>query len=368
MKVLLTSTSFPQHEQDWQGRFIYDMAAALGRMNDVDLCLWSPPGFLPSNVTNVCTSKDSEWLIELARSGGIANILRNKKLLALIQVPELLWMLRKAYFRNVDVDVIHVNWLQNALPLWGTKIPALITVLGSDFGLLKLPGMRALLRSVIKQRKCILAPNASWMQPDLETWFGDVAEVRTIPFGVNQSWFDVARHLEPIPQWLVISRITRNKIGPLFEWGEGLFGEERKLHLFGPMQEEMSLPSWVGYHGPTHPSELLKNWFPRATGLLTLSQHDEGRPQVMLEAMAAGLPIIASALPAHRDFLGHKETGWLTDSSFNLRSGLMFLEEAEQNRKIGEAAKAWVKMQIGTWDDCAGRYWDAYQTLLRPEK
>lgn len=37
MRVLLTATSYPADALAWQGRFIADMAAALGRRNDVEV-------------------------------------------------------------------------------------------------------------------------------------------------------------------------------------------------------------------------------------------------------------------------------------------------------------------------------------------
>jgi glycosyltransferase involved in cell wall biosynthesis len=298
LNILMSSTSYPETPQDWRGRFIASQAAALARRGDISLSLWAPPGVLPAGVDAATTPADMLWLGRLAQQGGIAHLLRTRKALAAKTIVALLARLRHAY-RHQPADVVHVNWLQNALPLWGTTTPALITVLGSDFGLLRLPGMKTLLRAVLRQRRAILAPNADWMRPGLEQAFGDLAEVRPIAFGVDDPWFELVRHPPEnnTRQWLVVTRLTRNKIGDLFTWGEGVFGGARQLHLFGPMQEALELPSWVRYHGPTHPADLLKNWFPRACGLITLSRHDEGRPQVMLEAMAAGLPVLASDLP-----------------------------------------------------------------------
>ncbi|MBI5627061.1 MAG: glycosyltransferase family 4 protein [Nitrosomonadales bacterium] len=360
----MSSTSYPENTQDWRGRFIANLAAALARREDIALSLWAPPGELPDNVVAAATPDDVRWLRRLSQKGGIAHLLRNRRIFTVAIVVQLLARLGRAY-RHQPADVCHVNWLQNALPLWGTHTPALITVLGSDFGLLRLPGMKALVRAVLRQRRVILAPNAEWMRPELERMFGDLAEIRPIAFGVDDPWFAVVRRPpEQVWHWLVITRLTRNKIGNLFEWGEGLFGKDRQLHLFGPMQEKIELPHWAQYHGSTYPEELLNTWFPQACGLITLSRHDEGRPQGMLEAMAAGLPVIASNLSAHRDIICHRQTGWLVDSVNELREALAILEMPSQNQETGKAARNWVKANIGTWDDCAGRYASAYQRLL----
>jgi glycosyltransferase involved in cell wall biosynthesis len=364
LRVFMSSTSYPENPQDWRGRFIANLATALARRDDVTLSLWAPPGELPVDVTAVSTPSDSLWLGRLSQQGGIAHLLRTRRLLAVGTIAGLMIRLRRAYRRH-PADVAHVNWLQNALPLWGSTTPALITVLGTDFGLLRLPGMKTLLRAVLRQRPVILAPNAEWMQPALQQAFGDLAEIRPIAFGVDDPWFELVRRPPqgPTRHWLAVTRLTKNKIGDLFNWGDGLFGQDRQLHLFGPMQEQLDLPAWVQYHGPTHPADLLQRWFPMACGLITLSRHDEGRPQVMLEAMAAGLPVLASDLAAHRDIVQHRLTGWLAGSSQELCQGLAWLDDPVNNRQAGQAARRWVKDSIGTWADCAGRYAAAYETL-----
>lgn len=362
----MTSTSYPQDAQDWRGRFIISMAAALARREELSLALWAPPGQLPSRTIAATTPEDQAWLTRLSQQGGIAHLLRNRRASVAGTIVSLLVRLGRIY-RHQAADVIHVNWLQNALPLWGTKTPALVTVLGSDFGLLRLPGMKSMLRAMLGQRRAILAPNAHWMHPTLKEAFGDCAEIRTIPFGVDDPWFDVIRRppTDKKRHWLAITRLTKNKIGDLFGWGHGLFDEQRQLHLFGPMQEPMDIPPWVNYHGATHPEALLQTWFPQACGLITLSRHDEGRPQVMLEAMAAGIPVLASDINAHRDMLQQRSTGWLAASRTEFSEGLDWLEDPEHNLRSGTAARDWVKANVGTWNDCAARYATAYHDLLR---
>lgn len=361
----MSSTSYPQSPQDWRGRFIANMAAAVARQDGVALALWAPPGELPANVSDASTPADAVWLQQLAEEGGMAHLLRSHKMKAMTAASHLLLRLGRVY-RQQRPDVVHANWLQNALPLWGTHTPALITVLGTDFALLRLPGMRLALRAVLKQRRAILAPNAAWMCPALAQAFGDVAEVRAIPFGVDDAWLNLARAPAPdgVQRWLAITRLTAPKLGDLFTWGEGLFNAQRQLHLFGPMQEQIDIPPWVHYHGPTHPAALLQDWFPQASGLITLSRHDEGRPQVMLEAMAAGLPVLASHLPAHCDLLQHQQTGWIARSRDAVAQGLDFLEEAENRQRVGQAARQWIRGTIGSWDNCAARYAQAYRDLL----
>ena len=362
----MVSTSFPMNRSDWRGRFIWNLSASLAARDDVALSLWAAATDLPAGVKFAAPGGDIEWLRSLAERGGMAHLLRTSGVRALPAAIGLLARLRRLYASRKEIDVIHANWLQNAIPLFGTKHPAVVSVLGTDFRLLNLPGMRMAIRAALRGRRAVLAPNAEWMVPRLQGYFGDVAQVQAIPFGVDDKWFAIERTAPTGGgrDWLVVSRVTAAKIGPLFEWGEGLFGQEDRLHLLGPMQERLTLPPWVRYHGPTNPEELRRRWFPSASGLITLSQHDEGRPQVMLEAMASGIPVIASDLAAHRDFVRDGMTGKLVRSAAELGDALDTLRDLESNRRLGEAARAWVAREIGTWTNTAERYVAAYRSVL----
>ena len=85
---------------------------------------------------------------------------------------------------------------------------------------------------------------------------------------------------------------------------------------------------------------------------------------MVLEAMAAGVPVLASPLPAHTDVIAHRKTGWLAPSADFFHEGIRWLSERQANEDIARQARAFVKEQMGTWEDCAGRYRSAYQKLV----
>lgn len=363
--VLMVSTSYPADLRDWRGLFMRHLADALGRHPAIDLTLWAPPGETGEDVRLDVTDGERAWLGSLMQAGGIAHLVRRGGLRGATSAIQLLRALRNVYRRSAGTAVFHVNWLQNALPLPSGPKPLLVTVLGTDMQLLRLPFMRALLRRAFRGRPVAICPNADWMLPELTAAFGDIAIVRFVPFGIDPSWYALERRFEAseVAKWLCVSRVTASKLGPLFEWTEPLFSHGgAELHLFGPMQEQLALPKWVRWHGPASPDELRDVWFPQAQGLITLSRHAEGRPQVMLEALASGLPIIASRLPAHDDLLA-RGGGMLCDTPEAVRSALDALADASTNRALGLLGRARMKADIGTWDDCAGRYVALYRHL-----
>lgn len=367
MRIYFAATMYPKDSSDFRGVFIRQMLYALARVPHVRLVAWTPPGTLPDGVEPVALPRESAWLAQLLRQGGVSHLMRSGGVRALLAPLKLLRLLATGYRRRRDVDLYHINWLQAALPLPANGKPALITVLGNDLRMLRLPFVRSLLRwRVMRGRRVAICPNAEWMEQPLRLAFGDVAEVIPVSFGIEPAWYSIQRaHANGRRIWLVVCRLTADKLGPLFDWSRPLFdGTGRELHLFGPMEQEIEVPGWVNYHGPASPQELARDWFPVALGLITLSRHSEGRPQVMLEAMASGLPIVASRMPAHATVVVDGETGLLCDSAGTYEAALVTLEHAESNRNFGDAARVRVLDQVGTWDDCAARYHRIHRRLL----
>lgn len=368
MNIIFTATSYPRNISDWQSVFIKKLLDAYANHPEHSTYVWAPEGPLHRNLNYLCTPGDIKFLNAVAEKGGISHLLRNNKPVAALSGVNLLWRMRRVLWENRNsADIYHLNWLQSLIPFWNIPKPAVATILGSDFQLLKVPGMVSLVRQVLKKSPVILAPNNEWMIAPLEDKFGDLAEIHYVPFGIDKSWFDV--NYVPVNNktcWICVLRITKQKMGRLFEWGEPIFkgSSLQELHVFGPNQENLDIPSWVHYHGPATAEVLAREWFPRACGLISLSEHSEGRPQVMLEALAAGIPVIASRTQAHTDLLKESSAGLLVSTQEEFQWAITQYTDTTRREKSADAARRLARNAYGTWDDCYTRYMSLYTRLL----
>jgi glycosyltransferase involved in cell wall biosynthesis len=365
-RVLMVATSYPRDKADWQGLFIRKIADAMGADPGLKVSLWAPDGPRHARVDYASNMADQQWLEGLALRGGIAHLLRASPVSALGAATSLLRRLRALYRQRVaTTDLFHINWLQNALPLRGMGARAVITVLGTDFKLLRLPGMVPLVRQVLTSNDCILAPNAAWMEAPLRQHFGDLAAVEPVNFGIDKAWYQVQCQAPgPVNRWLCVLRVTEDKIGRLFAWGEQVFDQQQQLHLVGPNQDGLVIPDWVHYHGALPASELLNTWYPGSCGFVTLSEHSEGKPQVLLETLAAGMPVIASRIPAHEETIMQGEQGFLVDSATQMKEALRQLSDAGVHQRLSRNCREASAGVYGTWEDCVARYRGLYRKLL----
>jgi glycosyltransferase involved in cell wall biosynthesis len=366
-RVLLTATSYPRSTADWQGVFIRRMAEGLTGKPDIELRVWAPDGPLPAGAQSSCSTADTHFLTRLSTEGGIAHLLRDAPVRGSFRAAELLWRLRAGFVRNAAwADIFHVNWLQCTLAMAGVRKPVLTTVLGTDLALLERPAVRAAVVRSLMGRRAAVCPNADWMVPILQDRLQRAdCIIECVPFGIDDTWFAVRNAPRPGPNiWLVVLRLTRAKIGPLFEWTRDIDPERHRFHFFGPRQEEIDVPPWIYYHGAATPEALAQDWFPLATGLISLSTHTEGRPQVLLEAMAAGLPVICSRNAAHTDLVTHAGTGLLVSTPEEFLQALTDASDPATRARLGNKARRMVKESFGTWADCASRYTAIYDRLL----
>jgi glycosyltransferase involved in cell wall biosynthesis len=93
----------------------------------------------------------------------------------------------------------------------------------------------------------------------------------------------------------------------------------------------------------------------------------EGQSNALMEAMAAGVPVVATDIPANRELVVPDQTGYLVPldnrSAFARRS-LPILEDAELARRLGEAGCAKMLAEFSV-EQMVDRYAALYSELLQ---
>ena len=114
----------------------------------------------------------------------------------------------------------------------------------------------------------------------------------------------------------------------------------------GPMRKSLEAQAAcnAGIHFYGHvPNEQLPDFFHRSTAFVFPSLY-EGHPKTPIEAMACGLPIIATDVSGINEVVSHNQTGWLcgTDPE-SLREGIMTVLASRYLReRLGRQARQFV--------------------------
>ncbi len=148
-----------------------------------------------------------------------------------------------------------------------------------------------------------------------------------------------ARHPEAFV--LLAQRVTDSRNGVRCAWiGAGELEESVRADL-----TNMNLLNRFEITGWLEPAQARE----RLQGLSVFVHYSrwEGLPNAVLDAMALGLPVVASDIPGNRDAVVHGETGFLaTDEVQLLEFTLKLLDEPDLRRKFGEAGRERVRTKF----------------------
>ncbi len=130
------------------------------------------------------------------------------------------------------------------------------------------------------------------------------------------------------------------------------------------MVEKLQLRKYVKFIANMEQTELKKYYL--AGDLFILPSYSEGLPKVLLEAMACGIPVIASDIPAHRELIEHGVNGHMFEvgNVDSLASIILeILDKPEGREGIIRNAKELVEKKF-TWQSVANRLDEVYCDLL----
>jgi glycosyltransferase involved in cell wall biosynthesis len=194
--------------------------------------------------------------------------------------------------------------------------------------------------------------------------FAEASPADLVPFGIPRS----ARTL------LFVGRLDFQK-GPelLIEAADRVLTAHADAHVLlvgdGPLRarlaaqaQQTAVADRIHFAGARSDVPMLM----RASYALVLPSRWEGLPNVVLEAMSAGLPVVATAVEGTREVVKSGETGWLVppDSVDALADALdRLLSHYEGVPAIARRAQDAVQERF-TWCGATRSYVDLYRSLL----
>ena len=253
------------------------------------------------------------------------------------------------------------------------RIPYIISLRGGD-----VPGFRPydfrvyhklaapFLHLIWKNAFSIIA-NSKGLR-DLALAFDSRYEIPVIPNGVDAAQFAVSNRNWLLPSILSVGRVVYQKgfdvaIRALSQlkdlpWTWAIAGDGPQMLMLKAMSEEYRIKDRIRFLGWLS-QEQLKEQYAAANLFLFPSRH-EGMPNAVLEAMASGLPVVATKIAGNEELVVDGETGRLfsTEDAGSLRESLRpFLVNAKMREQMGRAARQRVE-RLFTWTRVAEQYED----------
>lgn len=196
-------------------------------------------------------------------------------------------------------------------------------------------------------------------------------KVMMIPNGVNREVFK-PRQEDPSTiktRILFVGRLTEQKgvtyiidaVNKILKTHDALKGNIAcDIIGDGPLREnlekkvkELGLGDVIIFHGWV-PREKLPSLYQNAD-VFVLPSSDEGMPNVVLEAMASGLPIITTFVPGSAELVGDGENGMLVKDRTNLTPAILdFFDNHEKWQAMGRAS--FERSKKFDWAKIAGEY------------
>ena len=190
--------------------------------------------------------------------------------------------------------------------------------------------------------------------------------------GIDLQRFEGIERKPELGRWLVYGRVDEHKglerlIDVLAQVEKGVVevvGPEAAPGLIGRLRRrarEVGVGERIRFHGAVSDNRL-RHWIGSCEFALFPS-HFEGFGLTTVELMAAGMPVVASRIPAFEDLVSDGKTGWLVDfgdpqaAARRLR-GL----GGEDHTAIQEAAR--VRGRSFSWDHQVARWERAYAEIL----
>lgn len=194
------------------------------------------------------------------------------------------------------------------------------------------------------------------------------SQVVVMPNGVeDEFYFDSARSLHKKPRLLFVGRLNYQKnLQQIFHALEGV-SDQFETTIVGSGEMEVELKQLasslklknVNFVGRKGGNDLLKQY--KRSDIFILSSEREGMPLVLLEAMAMGLPVIATNVTGNRDVIANGKNGLLVplnDSNAFRQALLKIKADTKLYKSLSQSARETSSKY--NWEKVATKFIELY--------
>ena len=283
-KIVVLTTSYPRDEDDYAGRFVADLVEHV-RVRGVEVEVVSPGVYRTYGIGG--------------DGGGFVRGVKRRPWLAPLIFLSMLRAVRRA---ARDADLVHVHWLAAAAVGALAGKPFVVTLHGSGsagrFSDLRLAGRRPWLVRLLLNRARVVIGVSPLLVEAAERC--GVRDARFVPNGVEPG-ASAGGEAEP-KEVLYVGRLAAEKgIAELVAATNGM-----NLVVAGDGPLRHLVPNALGFV----PHSELERLYARAA-VVVCSSHEEGLPLCVIEAMAHGRAVVATAVGGIPTLVDHGRTGFL---------------------------------------------------------
>ena len=314
------------------------------------------------------------------RPGGIPDAIRRRDL-SLLLLPLFIPAMFLACIRlAASVDVIHGNWsgpgLIGAIAARLMGRPAVATLRGSDVDRAKRSFVfRWILHACVSlnSRTVVVSEH---IQRDIRQQFPRYARrIDFIPNGVTVGEISVSERFRTPVRLVTISNLIASKrvdillhalVAQRIPSGVILriIGDGPERKRLETLAQALDISERVEFVGQVPPTEIQQNldW----ADIFVFASESEGRPNVILEAMAAGLPIVAADIPGTKELL--LDNGILVppgDAEGFSRAINSYIDDPANAINLGRQARQSIVERSLSWEHTGKRYGALYRDLAR---
>ena len=259
------------------------------------------------------------------------------------------------------------------------KIPYIVSLRGGD-----VPGFRPydfkrfhdvtapIIRAVWNRAGEVIA-NSSGLQ-DLAESFESQAVIKVVPNGVDVNKYQAKEGYDGKPHMLFVGRVVHQKgldilIDQLHDiqahdWVLSIVGDGPERNPLKNQVRSQGMEERVYFLGWKERNELVSIY--RHGNIFIFPSRHEGMPNAVLEAMASGLPVVASRIAGNEELVVHGKTGFLfpVDQPETLTDFIQkLITNPSLRKRMGTAARERVEEKY-TWKRTAEAYLEIARQLV----